>query len=75
MSGGLAGLAVAVFVAVVVIVFVISMFVPERSEEPGNRGDAILVLIVTFTPLAILFSGGCAVISMALWIAGPIETW
>jgi hypothetical protein len=75
MSGGAAALAAIAFVVVVLAVFVGSQFMPERAEQPGNPGDGWLVLIVTLPPLALLFAGGCAVVSVALWIAGPVETW
>jgi hypothetical protein len=75
MSGGAAALAAIAFVVVVLAVFVASMFMPERAEQPGNPGDGWLALIATLTPLALLFVGGCAVVLVALWIAGPVETW
>jgi hypothetical protein len=73
MSGGIAALSVGVFVVVVLAVFVAGTFVPDRPAEPG-RDDA-LVMLIGCVPIAILLTGGCAIVSVALWLAWPIETW
>jgi hypothetical protein len=73
MSGGTAAFAVVAFVVVVLAVFVVGALVPDRPAEPG-RDDA-LVMLIYLTPAAIFLAFTLALVSVALWIAGPVETW
>jgi hypothetical protein len=73
MSGGTAAFAVVAFVVVVLAVFVVGALVPDRPAEPG-RDDAPVMLIY-LAPAAIFLAFTLALVSVALWIAGPVETW
>jgi hypothetical protein len=70
---GIAALSVGVFVVVALAVFVAGAFVPDRPAGPG-RDDA-LVMLIYLTPAAIFLVFMFALVSVALWIAGPVETW